>query len=108
MPPLRERADDLPALIDDLVRRGEAEGRPSIAFTRDGARVHARVRWPGNVRELQNLIERLSILYPNQTIEREQLPVPIGERRRNAQPALTTIPNAGLDLREHSATSRSS
>jgi sigma54-dependent transcription regulator len=33
VPPLRERNDDLPALIDDLVRRGEAEGQPSIAFS---------------------------------------------------------------------------
>jgi sigma-54 specific flagellar transcriptional regulator A len=38
VPPLRERVDDLPALIDDLVRRGEAEGRPSITFTQTALR----------------------------------------------------------------------
>ncbi len=98
---MRERCDDLPALIDDLVRRGEADGRPSITFTETALDCLSAYSWPGNVRELQNLIERLAILYPNQTIDREQLPTPIGERRRNAQPSLTTIPKTGLDLREY-------
>ena len=53
------------------------------------------------MRELQNLIERLAILYPNQTIDREQLPTPIGERRRSVQPAVMAIPQSGLDLREY-------
>jgi sigma-54 dependent transcriptional regulator, flagellar regulatory protein len=101
VPPLRERVDDLPALIADLVRRGEAEGRPSIAFTDLALDCLGAYAWPGNVRELQNLIERLAILYPNQTIDRDQLPAPIGERRRNPQPAVTTIPKTGLDLREY-------
>jgi sigma-54 specific flagellar transcriptional regulator A len=101
VPPLRERVDDLPVLIDDLVRRGEAEGRPSISFNETALDCLAAYSWPGNVRELQNLIERLAILYPNQTIDREQLPAPIGERRRNAQPSVVTIPQSGLDLREY-------
>ena len=102
VPPLRERCDDLPALIDDLVRRGESEGRPSISFTQTALDCLSAYAWPGNVRELQNLIERLAILYPNQTIDRDQLPTPIGERRRNVQPAtVTTIPKTGLDLREY-------
>jgi sigma-54 specific flagellar transcriptional regulator A len=101
VPSLRDRLDDLPALIDDLVRRGEAEGRPSISFTETALDCLSAYAWPGNVRELQNLIERLAILYPDQTIDREQLPVPIGERRRNVQPAVTTIPKSGLDLREY-------
>jgi sigma-54 specific flagellar transcriptional regulator A len=101
VPALRERIEDLPALIDDLVRRGEAEGRPSIAFTPVALDCLAAYSWPGNVRELQNLLERLAILYPNQTIDREQLPTPIGERRRAPQIPVTTIPANGLDLREH-------
>ena len=101
VPALRERVDDLPALIDDLVQRGVADGRPSITFTQTALDCLSAYAWPGNVRELQNLIERLAILHPNQTIDRDQLPAPIGERRRNAEVALTTIPAAGLDLREH-------
>jgi sigma-54 dependent transcriptional regulator, flagellar regulatory protein len=101
VPSLRDRVEDLPALIDALVRRGEAEGRPSIAFTDTALDCLSAYSWPGNVRELQNLVERLAILYPNQTIDRDQLPTPIGERRRNAQPSITTIPTSGLDLREY-------
>jgi sigma-54 specific flagellar transcriptional regulator A len=101
VPSLRERADDLPALIDDLVRRGEAEGRASISFTQTALDCLAAYSWPGNVRELQNLIERLAILYPKQTIDRDQLPTPIGERRRAPQATVASIPQSGLDLREH-------
>ncbi len=101
VPPLRERVDDIPALIDDLVRRGEAEGRPSITFTQTALDCLAAYSWPGNVRELQNLIERLAILYPNQTVDREQLPAPIGERRRSVPHTVAAVPPTGLDLREH-------
>jgi sigma-54 specific flagellar transcriptional regulator A len=104
VPALRERLEDLPDLIDDLVRRGEAEGRPSIRFTQTALDCLCSYPWPGNVRELQNLIERLSILHPGRTIDREHLPPAIGERRRSA-PAnpvtVTSIPTSGLDLREH-------
>jgi len=101
VPPLRERVEDIPALVEDLVRRGEAEGRPSISFTATALDCLAAYSWPGNVRELQNLIERLAILYPNQTIDREQLPAPVGERRRSVQHTVATVPPTGLDLREH-------
>jgi sigma-54 specific flagellar transcriptional regulator A len=101
VPALRERLDDLPALIDDLVRRGEAEGRPSITFTQTALDCMAAYSWPGNVRELENLVERLAILYPGRTIDREHLPAPIGERRRAPQATITVIPQTGLDLREH-------
>jgi sigma-54 specific flagellar transcriptional regulator A len=101
VPSLRDRLDDLPELIDDLVRRGEAEGRPSIQFTATALECLCSYSWPGNVRELQNLVERLSILYPGRAIDREHLPPAIGERRRAAAIALPRIPSSGLDLREH-------
>jgi sigma-54 specific flagellar transcriptional regulator A len=101
VPALRDRLDDLPELIDDLVRRGEAEGRPSIQFTQTALDCLCTYSWPGNVRELQNLVERLSILHPGRTIGREQLPAAIGERRRVEPVAVTSIPKSGLDLREH-------
>jgi sigma-54 specific flagellar transcriptional regulator A len=74
MPPLRERLDDLPILIAHLVRRqGENAGR-HIRLNKDAMSCLARNRWPGNVRELANLLERLAILYPDQTIGAEDLP----------------------------------
>ena len=74
MPPLRERIDDLPVLIEHLVRRlGENAGR-YIRLHKGAMSCLARNRWPGNVRELANLLERLAILYPDQTIGAEDLP----------------------------------
>jgi sigma-54 specific flagellar transcriptional regulator A len=101
VPSLRDRLDDLADLIDDLVKRGEAEGRPSIRFTATALDCLRSYSWPGNVRELQNLVERLSILYPGQTIDRPQLPAVIGERRRSEPQAAAELPITGLDLREH-------
>jgi sigma-54 specific flagellar transcriptional regulator A len=61
MPPLRDRGEDLPLLISDLVQRFGAAGRPPVQFaaaTIDALKAYG---WPGNVRELGNLIERMSV-----------------------------------------------
>ena len=74
MPPLRERLEDLPVLIDHLVRRqGQNAGR-HIRLDKGAMSCLARNRWPGNVRELANLLERLAILYPDQTVTADDLP----------------------------------
>jgi sigma-54 specific flagellar transcriptional regulator A len=80
MPPLRERLDDLPVLIEHLVQRqGPSAGRP-IQLDQAAMSCLVRNRWPGNVRELANLLERLAILFPAQTISAADLP----DRYRNA------------------------
>jgi sigma-54 specific flagellar transcriptional regulator A len=80
MPPLRERLDDLPVLIDHLVQRQDmSAGRP-IQLDPSAMQCLARNRWPGNVRELANLLERLAILFPAQAISATDLP----DRYRNA------------------------
>jgi sigma-54 specific flagellar transcriptional regulator A len=73
-PPLRARAEDLPLLVNDLVERLGHEGRGSIRLTTACIEALAVYQWPGNVRELANLIERLSILYPNGVIDAHDLP----------------------------------
>jgi len=74
MPPLRERLDDLPVLIEHLVQRqGHPAGR-AIQLDPGAMSCLARNRWPGNVRELANLLERLAILFPAQTITAGDLP----------------------------------
>jgi sigma-54 specific flagellar transcriptional regulator A len=84
MPPLRERLDDLPILIEHLVcRQGQNAGR-HIRLERSALECLGRNRWPGNVRELSNLLERLAILYPDQTITAADLP----ERYRASGPAI--------------------
>ena len=86
MPPLRERLEDLPVLIEHLVQRqAQIHGR-HIKLDREAMRCLAGNRWPGNVRELSNLLERLAILFPEQTITAQDLP-----DRYNRAPAATWL-----------------
>jgi DNA-binding NtrC family response regulator len=60
LPPLRERLDDLPALVAHLAER--VRPRHAASFTQAALDALASYSWPGNIRELANLVERLSIL----------------------------------------------
>jgi two-component system nitrogen regulation response regulator NtrX len=60
LPPLRDRLEDLPALVTHLAERVRPRNAPT--FTDSALESLASYSWPGNVRELANLIERLSIL----------------------------------------------
>jgi DNA-binding NtrC family response regulator len=60
LPPLRERLEDLPALVSHLAERGRP-GHP-VRFTEGALEALSSYSWPGNVRELANLVERLTIL----------------------------------------------
>jgi two-component system, NtrC family, nitrogen regulation response regulator NtrX len=60
LPPLRERLEDLPALVAHLAER--VRPRHAARFTDDALAALSAYSWPGNIRELANLIERLSIL----------------------------------------------
>jgi sigma-54 dependent transcriptional regulator, flagellar regulatory protein len=74
MPPLRERLEDLPVLIEHLLKRHAQPGVRNIQFSADALNSLARHPWPGNVRELSNLLERLAILFPAQSIGAADLP----------------------------------
>jgi sigma-54 dependent transcriptional regulator, flagellar regulatory protein len=74
MPPLRERLDDLPVLIEHLVQRQVRSAGGPIQLDQSAMNCLVRNRWPGNVRELANLLERLAILFPAQTIAAADLP----------------------------------
>ena len=79
MPPLRERLEDLPVLIEHLVQRQAQMAGRHITLDKQAMNSLARNPWPGNVRELSNLLERLAVLFPEQTITADDLP----ERYRN-------------------------
>ncbi|MGB0128949.1 MAG: sigma-54 dependent transcriptional regulator [Rhodocyclaceae bacterium] len=69
VPPLRERREDIPLLVQHLLRRAAARVAPLPRLT-DGALARlAEYRWPGNVRELRNVIERLLVLHEGDTID---------------------------------------
>jgi sigma-54 specific flagellar transcriptional regulator A len=74
MPPLRARREDLPLLLNELISRIEGEHRPGIRLMPAALNVLSAYGWPGNVRELANLVERLSILYPNGIVDLSDLP----------------------------------
>jgi len=74
IPPLRQRAEDLPLLIDDLNGRLAGRGFPAVSFSDGALAVLARHDWPGNVRELENLMERLAVSAGGATVGVSQLP----------------------------------
>jgi len=78
LPPLRERADDIPLLLQHYLTRFNAEFRKNFRRTDDAA-LHMLVAyaWPGNVRELKNLVERILILEKGDAILAEHLPAEI-------------------------------
>jgi two-component system, NtrC family, nitrogen regulation response regulator NtrX len=81
VPPLRERAQDIPLLADAFLREfTTAYGRKPKELTAEAYRVLQEYHWPGNVRELRNLIERIVILNPQVRVDSRHIPVS-GSRR---------------------------
>jgi two-component system nitrogen regulation response regulator GlnG len=68
LPPLRERAEDIPDLVRHFLRKAEDEGLPAKRLDGEALELLRRYRWPGNVRELENLIRRLAVLHSGDTI----------------------------------------
>ena len=73
-PPLRDRADDIPLLLQELLNRHAEQHKGIIRLTQRAMESLMQYAWPGNVRELSNLIERLLILYPYQIVDVADLP----------------------------------
>ena len=74
VPPLRDRVEDIPVLVADLISRIEHEKRGSIRLTPAAITALTHYGWPGNVRELANLMERLAILFPYGVVDVADLP----------------------------------
>jgi len=74
VPALRERKNDIPLLLQELVTRMESSYNTTIRFTQRCMESLMMADWSGNVRELSNLVERLVILYPNNLIDVNDLP----------------------------------
>jgi DNA-binding NtrC family response regulator len=75
LPPLRERREDLPLLIQAFITEFNGRNQKSIAgVDHQAMRMLEQYGWPGNVRELRNVIERATILAPGELIEPRHLP----------------------------------
>jgi DNA-binding NtrC family response regulator len=85
LPPLRERRDDIPALVEHFARRhAETMGKPPCSCSNETMRLLLAHHWPGNVRELSNIVERATILASSGVILPEHLPAEL--RREGARP----------------------
>jgi len=114
--PLRDRAEDIPPLVQEFVERLKNEQSMSLALSNGAMRALQHYKWPGNARELGNLIERLAVLRPNGNVTEQDLPWPIVDRpaeepagpdiiSHDLQPVagIVTLPNDGMDLKQYLA-----
>jgi DNA-binding NtrC family response regulator len=76
LPPLRERRDDIALLLDHFLRlKAQEHSIAPKSLSPDVVDFFTSYFWPGNIRELENLIERLTILTPHETIMLRDLPL---------------------------------
>ncbi len=112
VPPLRQRPDDIPPLIDEMIARARQSLGVGVILDDDARRALYDYGWPGNVRELANLIERLAVIKPNGLIGTDDLPRPFGPRADGedetrapdntaSTPAASTLPQDGIDLKRY-------
>ncbi len=113
LPPLRSRPEDIPLLVDHFIHEfAKKRKRNPFVFSQEAMNCLLSYQWPGNVRELENLIERLTILVRNDTIQVSDLPEkfhaclpaqqpsadPVSSISATAQKTANDIPETGVDL----------
>jgi sigma-54 dependent transcriptional regulator, flagellar regulatory protein len=130
VPPLRDRIEDIPLLVEDIVAGMEAGARGSVRFTKAALAALMQYDWPGNIRELANLIERMAIIHPDGQVDVANLPEKLQQHKTlderygpaqadkinaaaplekkglndstdNLAPALAQLPSEGIDLKEY-------
>ncbi|UTF60800.1 sigma-54 dependent transcriptional regulator [Gilvimarinus sp. DA14] len=121
LPSLKDRSEDIPLLINELVSRMESEKRGSIRFNSAAILSLCRHSWSGNIRELANLVERMAIMHPYGVVGVSDLPTKYRHVECEEEPFVidsapaetakgTTVvsmndtpllPDQGIDLREY-------
>jgi DNA-binding NtrC family response regulator len=99
IPPLRERREDIPEMIDTLFQR--AKERHGLLDVRMASAVHQRLiayAWPGNVRQLENVLERLLVLSSSDLITAEDLPEDLIASATSATTLWPNLPDEGISL----------
>lgn len=75
IPPLRERKEDIPALVNHFLKKyGQEEGRPIPVLSQEALNTLLQYNWPGNIRELENTIQRNMVLAHGPVIETLEIP----------------------------------
>src|SRR5690606_1586291 len=100
-PPLRERREDIRALLEQFVARFATEmGKDVHQVTPDAIRALERYAFPGNVRELENMMERAVALASSRSIGLGDLPPEVGGMATATTPDLVSLPADGCNLDE--------
>jgi DNA-binding NtrC family response regulator len=107
IPPLRERKEDIPLLVQHFLDKFRSEaanggGRSTMTVSQQAMRHLMAYPWPGNVRQLENAIERAVAFGAGRTqIDVADLPPEIQQAQEVATPAAIALPDHGLDLAEY-------
>jgi DNA-binding NtrC family response regulator len=81
LPPLRERKEDIPLLIERFLDQFcQENGKPPRTFTHGAMKLLMDYDWPGNVRELENVVERAIVLSTQESMDAELLPESVRSR----------------------------
>jgi len=99
VPPLRERKEDIPALVEHFIRKHREELGSSVeSISEEALDLLMRYHWPGNVRELENVIERSLVLCSGDRLEARDIRL---DADRKAAPAAGDFLPPGKTLQEH-------
>ncbi len=101
LPPLRERADDIPALIGHFVEKFCSQSGKELTVSPKTAQLLEKYAWHGNVRELEHTIERAVALERSTEIQPEQLPDHITNYNPERIAAEFSLPDDGINLTSH-------
>jgi len=104
LPPLRQRVEDLPALVEHFACQVSAQnGWKPVPFSEEAIDALKQYAWPGNIRELRNVVERL-LLLAGAVIEAEAVQLALPASRSSHAAAITTAPGIPGPLAERVAT----
>jgi two-component system response regulator PilR (NtrC family) len=100
LPPLRDRKDDIPLLVQHFLDKyGEENQKDAPELAPEALDLLMEYDWPGNVRELENVIERAVVLSPGSRIEADLVPDHVRSGRRFHMPQFV-VPPEGISFRE--------
>ncbi len=100
MPPLRQRAEDLPALVEYFVSQVSAQnGWKPVPFAHEAIEALQQYAWPGNIRELRNVVERL-LLLAGAVVDAEAVQLALPAAHSARPPAGVSAPDASGPLSE--------
>jgi two-component system response regulator PilR (NtrC family) len=100
LPPLRDRKDDIPLLVQHFLDKyGQENGKPDLELSPETLDMLFEYDWPGNVRELENVIERAVVLSTNSRIDVDLVPDHVRSSKRFQMPQFV-VPPEGISFRD--------